>query len=174
MRITCPEQHIHATAVFTKGPVEGEVLFSNLKGGTQVIATFTKIPKGKHGFHIHRAGDLRGKGCQGACEHYHRGRKGTRHGGPPHTSLRKTNKRHRTHERHSGDLGNIEMPKKQSSITYVYFLPHIPAEDLFGRSVIVHDDEDDLGRGDYEDSHTTGHSGKRIACAIIGRSRRCA
>jgi len=33
----------------------------------------------------------------------------------------------------------------------------------------VHEDEDDLGKGPFEDSLTTGHSGKRIACAIIGR-----
>jgi Cu-Zn family superoxide dismutase len=40
--------------------------------------------------------------------------------------------------------------------------------------VIVHADEDDLGRGEAEDSKTTGHSGKRIACAIIGRTMECA
>ena len=173
MRITCPEQRIDATAVFTNGPVQGEVLFSKVKGGTQAVATFTKMPKGKHGFHIHRAGDLRGKGCQGACEHYHRGRRGTRHGGPPQTSLRKT-QRNKHHSRHDGDLGNIQLSSKQKSVTYVYYLPKVPVEDLFGRSVIIHEDEDDLGRGNHEDSHTTGHSGKRIACAIIGRSRKCA
>jgi hypothetical protein len=41
--------------------------------------------------------------------------------------------------------------------------------DLYGRSIIVHEDRDDLGKGPHEDSKTTGHSGKRIACAIIGR-----
>jgi Cu-Zn family superoxide dismutase len=170
MRITCPEQRIHATAVFPSGPVEGDVVFSQIKGGTQVIANFTKMPRGKHGFHIHKAGDLRGKGCQGACDHYHRGKKGTRHGGPPQTSLRKTRKS----QRHSGDLGNIYMRKNEKVSTFIYFLPNIPVEDLFGRSVIVHADEDDLGKGKHQDSHTTGHSGKRIACAVIGRSHNCA
>lgn len=170
MRIACPEQRIHAVAVFTGGPVEGDVIFSQIKGGTQVIANFTKLPKGQHGFHIHRAGDLRGKGCQGACEHYHRGKRGTRHGGPPQTSLRKTRKA----QRHSGDLGNIYMSKNQKSTTFIYFLPNIPVDDLFGRSVIVHADKDDLGMGKHEDSHITGHSGKRIACAVIGRSHTCA
>ena len=166
MRVSCSEKMVHAVAVFREGPVEGDIIFSKVKGGTQVIATFTKLPKGKHGFHIHKAGDLRGKGCQGACEHYHRGRRGTRHGGAPHPSLHKT----RRAERHSGDLGNISMPSNKKTVTYVYFLRHIPVKDLFGRSVIVHEDEDDLGRGKYEDSHITGHSGKRIACAIIGRT----
>jgi Cu-Zn family superoxide dismutase len=169
MRISFPENRIDATAVFTGGPVEGDVVFSKIKGGTRAIATFTKMPRGKHGFHIHRAGDLRGKGCQGACEHYHRGRRGTRHGGPPQKGPRKT----RRAERHSGDLGNISMSKNQKSASFIYFLPNIPVEDLYGRSVIVHADEDDLGRGKHSDSHTTGHSGKRIACAVIGRSHNC-
>jgi Cu-Zn family superoxide dismutase len=41
--------------------------------------------------------------------------------------------------------------------------------DLYGRSIIVHADPDDYGRGGFEDSHTTGHAGARIACAVIGR-----
>jgi Cu-Zn family superoxide dismutase len=37
-----------------------------------------------------------------------------------------------------------------------------------GRSIIIHEDEDDLGLGNKEDSKTTGHSGARIACSVIG------
>jgi hypothetical protein len=36
--------------------------------------------------------------------------------------------------------------------------------------LIVHEDEDDLGQADFPDSKTTGHSGKRIGCAIFGRT----
>ena len=43
--------------------------------------------------------------------------------------------------------------------------------DLVGRSVIIHADKDDLGLGDEADSLTTGHSGARIACAVIGRAK---
>jgi len=32
----------------------------------------------------------------------------------------------------------------------------------------VHADEDDLGRGGFPDSKTTGHAGARIACGVIG------
>jgi hypothetical protein len=39
--------------------------------------------------------------------------------------------------------------------------------------LIIHADEDDLGRGGHEDSHTTGHSGARIGCAIFGRTSEC-
>ena len=43
-------------------------------------------------------------------------------------------------------------------------------KDLLGRSIIVHEGEDDLGQGGFEDSKITGHSGKRVGCAIIGRT----
>jgi len=49
-------------------------------------------------------------------------------------------------------------------------LDNLTVEELFGRSFIIHADEDDYGMGDKPDSHTTGHSGKRIGCAIIGRA----
>jgi hypothetical protein len=43
--------------------------------------------------------------------------------------------------------------------------------DLWGRSIIVHADRDDLGKGGKEDSLITGHSGKRLGCALFGRAR---
>ena len=147
-----------AVALFNENGVVGEVIFSELRDGTEIRAKFTKLPPGKHGFHIHRAGDLRGEGCLGACEHYHRGPP-SNHGGPPISAAISEAKRH------TGDLGNIDISKKN----YTYFLKGTHLSDLYGRSVIVHADEDDLGKGTEVDSLTTGHSGKRIGCAIIGR-----
>ena len=43
-----------------------------------------------------------------------------------------------------------------------------PKTCVLGRMLIVHEDEDDLGKGGFDDSSTTGHAGRRIACAIIG------
>ena len=34
----------------------------------------------------------------------------------------------------------------------------------------MHADEDDLGRGKFEDSKITGHAGARLACGVIGIS----
>jgi Cu-Zn family superoxide dismutase len=140
-----------AVAVFATRSVKGEVTFKQRKGGVEVNATFTQLA-GNHGFHIHKAGDLRGEGCKGACDHYHIGPP-QHHGGAPS----------KKGQRHTGDLGNV------TEGSYRYVLKDVLVEDLFGRSVIIHADEDDYGLGGFEDSLTTGHSGKRIACAIIGR-----
>ena len=41
-------------------------------------------------------------------------------------------------------------------------------DEILGRSIIIHEDKDDLGLGTFEDSKTTGHAGNRIVCGIIG------
>ena len=147
-------------AVFATRTVHGEVTFERVPGGTRILAEFTRLPAGEHGFHLHRAGDLRGEGCKKACAHYHIGPPQA-HGGPPGPTGKG--------ERHTGDLGNISSAQRK----YTFLLKGVKVEDLWGRSIIVHADKDDLGLGDAEDSATTGHSGKRIACAIIGRTMEC-
>ena len=39
---------------------------------------------------------------------------------------------------------------------------------VIGRAIVVHADRDDLGRGGFPDSLTTGHAGARVACGVIG------
>jgi len=157
---------VQAVAVFANSPVgiEGNVTFEDVNNDCKVTADFSALPPGKHGFHIHKNGDLRGSGCKGACDHYHKGAP-TVHGGPPDQPGR----------RHTGDLGNVEpLEGRPGSVFYkTYFLKNVKSSELFGRALIVHEDEDDLGLGPYEDSLTTGHSGSRIACAIIGRGNAC-
>jgi len=149
-----------AVAVFNTELIVGNTVFTDTQQGVEIVAKFTALPKGKHGFHIHTAGDLRGEGCLGACSHFHVGPPAN-HGPRPHSTKKI--------ERHVGDLGNIELKGKTAK--YHYILKDIKVEDLWGRSLIVHEDEDDLGLGQEEDSKTTGHSGARIGCAIIGRAK---
>ena len=141
-----------AVAVF-QNKIKGEVLVHNCENGLVLVALFTQLPPGRHGFHIHKAGDLRGGGCAGMCEHFDLGT--NKHGGDPTSSS----------ERHTGDLGNIEVNQQK-----VYCLQGLRLDDIWGRSVVVHANEDDLGKGLFPDSKTTGHSGDRIGCAIFGRS----
>lgn len=158
-RQTRRRRGLTAVACFKDGPVEGEVLLTqHTPTSVRIQAIFSKLPKGKHGFHIHKAGDLRGEGCKGACAHFHKGAPQP-HGG------------YKTRRRHTGDLGNIEGP---TPFKKMYTLKGLRIPELWGRSLIVHADEDDLGQGGHEDSHTTGHSGARIVCAILGRGMECA
>ena len=144
-----------AVAVFKTDTIYGDVIVNNYRDGVKVKASFTKLPPGQHGFHIHKAGDLRGEGCHGLCEHYDTGKNS--HGDSPNHSG----------QRHTGDLGNIEL--KNGKFEEEYYIKGISVKDLWGRSIIVHEDEDDLGKGPFEDSPVTGHSGARIGCAIFGR-----
>lgn len=142
-------------AVFKTDDIYGDVVVNNYRDGVKLKAHFTKLPGGKHGFHIHKAGDLRGEGCKGLCEHYDIGN--NTHGDGPNSKG----------ERHTGDLGNIEL--KNGLFEKEYYIKGISVRDLWGRSIIIHQDEDDLGKGPFEDSKVTGHSGARIGCAIFGR-----
>ena len=152
-----------AVAVFKQRTIKGEVVFSDAAGSVKVSAVFTELPLGQHGFHIHKAGDLRGEGCKGACDHFHVGPPQD-HGGPPGS----------TGPRHTGDLGNVSLDGGKKVFKKTYTVEGIKVADLFGRSMIVHADPDDYGKGGQEDSLKTGHAGRRIGCAIIGRAEGCA
>jgi len=146
-----------AVAVFKTTQVRGAVLFTNTAKKLRVHAFFDILPPGEHGFHIHKAGDLRGEGCKGACDHFNMGAP-KNHGGPPGTPG----------QRHTGDLGNVYI-EAGKPFEKVYYLTGVSVADVLGRSVIVHADKDDYGKGGFDDSLKTGHAGDRIACAIIGR-----
>jgi Cu/Zn superoxide dismutase len=62
-----------AVAVFDTDQIVGNTIAKETPKGVTITATFTKLPPGKHGFHIHTAGDLRAPGCAGACSHFHIG-----------------------------------------------------------------------------------------------------
>tara|TARA_B100000963_G_C22617303_1_gene668012 strand:+ start:418 stop:900 length:483 start_codon:yes stop_codon:yes gene_type:complete len=140
----------------TKKNIYGVIYLNEINKKKIHITGYIKgLTPGYHGFHIHRTGDL-SNGCKSLCEHYNPFNK--MHGGP----LDK--------ERHVGDLGNILANNEGiANINIIDNLVKIRGKySVIGRSLIVHEDYDDLGRGGYSDSKITGHAGKRIACGVIG------
>ncbi|KAH7437643.1 hypothetical protein KP509_05G082500 [Ceratopteris richardii] len=72
--------------------------------------------------------------------------------------------------RHAGDLGNLVVGEDGSvdiSITDSQ-IPLTGEDSIIGRAVVVHADEDDLGKGGHELSKSTGNAGGRLACGVIG------
>jgi Cu-Zn family superoxide dismutase len=148
---------MQAVAVLTTG-VKGVVRFIEQEKGVMVQVDMSGLRKnGRHGFHIHEAGDLT-DACTSACAHFNP--HGMNHGGP------------HSKERHMGDLGNIQADGRGKA-TYQFFDPLLRLRgkySIIGRSVVVHAGEDDLGVGDAE-SLKTGNSGKRLGCAVIGYAK---
>ena len=143
-------------AVIDMNNIKGIVKFKSKNDKCQITYNITNLSTGKHGFHVHKHGDL-SKGCTSGCEHFNPDNH--EHGGP-HTTIR-----------HAGDLGNIISKNKKAKGTInVENLSCNPKSkySIVGRMIIVHEDPDDLGKGDNAESKITGNAGKRLACAIIG------
>ena len=113
-----------------------------------------------HAIHVHEAGDLTDDCCMDTCSHLNPYKKN--HGGI------------HSKERHVGDLGNIVSDKDGN--VKCEFSDHMIKlrgfkSNIIGRAIVIHADCDDNGLGGATDSLTTGHAGKRIACAVIGYSK---
>ena len=134
----------------------GCVTFKKVRNGTEIRVLVYGFKPGKHGFHIHEKGSIE-KGCDSLCAHYNPF--GAKHGGRGDDKA----------NRHVGDLGNIVVNKKgECNTKFVDNLVQLDGEySVIGRSIIIHEDEDDLGKGGDEESLKTGNAGKRIACARI-------
>lgn len=149
---------IKAVCVF-RDDIKGYVLFQeDLETKETIIKiNLDNVPKGPHGIHIHETGDLR-MGCKSLCAHYNPHNKD--HGG-----LNDKN-------RHVGDLGNIvSKTGKVNTIIRDKLVKLRGKYSVVGRSVVIHADEDDLGKGGDKESLITGNSGARIACAVIGYAK---
>ena len=125
-------------------------------------------PGTTHGIHIHSEGDLT-EGCKSACDHYNPG-------GQLHGSITLYGK-----ARHVGDLCNNITADSNGNVDFTYQDDLVDLSgpySVVGRMVVLHADPDDLGR--YRDevskrgegSSTTGNAGARIACAVIGLTKK--
>jgi len=153
---------VQAIAVFNDKKIKGIVTFTEDLARDEVIIDVHIMglrKNAKHGFHVHESGDL-SEQCESMCAHFNP--YGKKHGCPGNK------------ERHVGDLGNLHTNSRgvanYRTRDNVIKLRGSKAN-IIGRGLIIHADEDDCGLGGFDDSLTTGHAGKRIACAVIGYSK---
>jgi Cu-Zn family superoxide dismutase len=153
---------IRAIAVFDTKKIKGIVYFTeNLENNTVKIDIHIEglRKNGLHGFHVHECGDL-SEQCESMCAHFNPYNKD--HGCPG------------SKERHVGDLGNLVA--NHNGIAHYQRIDNMiklrgSKANILGRGLIIHENEDDCGLGNSVTSKTTGNSGKRLACAIIGYAK---
>ena len=131
--------------------VRGTVNFTATAGGVRVVASFTGLSEGEHGFHVHETGDCSAPDASSAGGHF--APQGTPHGAPTDPA----------DQRHAGDLGNIEADASGNS-SYERVDEQLTLSgpnSIIGKAVIVHADPDDL------ESQPSGNAGARLACGVI-------
>ncbi|XP_078265013.1 superoxide dismutase [Cu-Zn]-like [Rhinoraja longicauda] len=113
------------------------------------------LQPGKHGLYISSLGNVStGIGSSGV--HYNPCNK--KHGGP------------QDDERHVGDLGNVEANDEGIAKFEMHdrLLRLAGNYSVIGRTLVVTENEDDLGKGGDEESVMGGNAGKGLAWGIIG------
>ena len=141
--------------------ISGVVRFRENNGKLIITYNIKNLPRGFHGFHIHKLGDLT-NGCKSAGPHFTT-YKNNIHGGP------------NSKYKHNGDLGNIYNRKnnfkgKKIISSRVLNINPCNKNSIIGRSIIIHKNKDDLGKGKNLESLKTGNAGARLACGVIGLS----
>ncbi|XP_036372799.1 extracellular superoxide dismutase [Cu-Zn]-like [Megalops cyprinoides] len=134
--------------------VSGYVLFKQEgpEAALQVQFLLRGFPEAEgraRAIHIHQYGQLAG-GCDATGGHY--------------------NPRGVDHPGHPGDFGNFEPRQGRVRETRRADATLFGGESVLGRAVVVHEKEDDLGRGGDAGSLLHGNAGRRLACCVIGIS----
>ncbi|KAL0077499.1 superoxide dismutase [Phycomyces blakesleeanus] len=119
--------------------------------------TVEGLKPGLHGVHIHECGDI-SQGWMSVGDHFN-----------------PTNVDHGDFESgHVGDLGNIEVDENGWG-DLVIESKRVKVWDIIGRSMVITENRDDLGKGESTSSSSSttkwdGNSGPGLLCGIIARS----
>ena len=128
--------------------VTGTVTFTKSGDDVQVVADIQNLKPGKHGLHIHEKGDCSAPDASSAGAHFNPTHQ--HHDGPTGA------------ERHAGDFGNIEANSSgKGHLVWKGKLDLSGENSIIGKSVIVHEKEDDLK------TDPSGNSGARFGCGVI-------
>lgn len=146
-----------AKCVLVSDAVKGVITFKQdtAKKTVTVTGSISGLKPGQHGFHVHAFGD-NSDGCTSAGPHYNPDN--VDHAGPT------------DEKRHVGDLGNVTVDENGCcNVNITDSVISLTGErSIIGRTLVVHADVDDLGKGGHELSKTTGNAGGRLACGVIG------
>lgn len=121
---------------------------------TNVMISVKGLKPGNHGVHIHQdftKGSMGGGMCYNPLG-------ATKHGDPNST------------ERHMGDMGNISAVEDKEITTWAYedYIIQVNGPySIIGKTVVVHENEDDLGKGASEESQKNGNVGPPLFSGII-------
>uniref|UniRef100_A0A0D2NPW4 Superoxide dismutase [Cu-Zn] n=1 Tax=Gossypium raimondii TaxID=29730 RepID=A0A0D2NPW4_GOSRA len=154
-----PRQSLSLAATIPKKPFSVFAVTKKavavLKGPTTVNVRITGLTPGPHGFHLHEYGDTT-NGCMSTGPHFNPNN--MTHGAPE------------DEVRHAGDLGNIIANADGVAEATIVDnqIPLSGPNAVVGRAFVVHELEDDLGKGGHELSLTTGNAGGRLACGVVG------
>ena len=152
----CPtEKKGIAVIKATKGNnVSGTILFHGQDAVVNITGNISGLnPNQKHGIHIHEFGDISAKDAMSAGGHYNP--KNMPHSLPD------------SKEKHFGDLGNLQADGKGNatlSLSLSNNCLFCRRHSIIGRSVIIHEKEDDGGQ-------PVGNAGARIGAGVIGLAK---
>lgn len=134
----------------------GYTFFEQKNNYIKITIDLIGLSWGKHGCHIHTKGIYDTNGFVPDCSKLggHLKLPGQTHG-----NINEKGK-------HIGDLGNLHA-NILGKVKTVLYADRIKLQDILNKFVIIHANEDDLGKGHNAESLKTGNSGQRIAYGFI-------